>query len=147
MDQFIPTTQSAGGIVMNSQDQVLLVQEYGSYWGLPRGHIEPGESPLEAAVREVADEAGITNLQYISEVGSYERSTFDANGEDNFREIKHMTFFMFHTDTMDLKPQDKNISNARWVYPEAVPSYLINSKDKEFYLQCLPIIQSWILGQ
>jgi hypothetical protein len=40
MNQSTPKTHSAGGIVINSQDQVLLVQEYGSYWGLPRGHIE-----------------------------------------------------------------------------------------------------------
>ena len=130
---------------MNSQDQVLLVQEYGSYWGLPRGHIESEESALEAATREIAEEAGITSLEYICDIGSYERSTFDENGKDNFREIKHMTFFMFHTDQIKLNPQDKNITNARWVYPEAVPSYLINSRDKEFYLQSLPIIQNWIL--
>lgn len=130
---------------MNLQDQVLLVQEYGSYWGLPRGHIESEEGPLEASTREIAEEAGITNLQYIREIGSYERSTFDENGEDDFREIKHMTFFMFRTEQTELNPRDKNITNARWVDPEAVPSYLINSKDKEFYLRSLPVIKNWIL--
>ena len=37
-------TQSAGGVVLDAQGQILLVQEYGLYWGLPRGHVEPGES-------------------------------------------------------------------------------------------------------
>lgn len=142
-----PKTQSAGGIVMNPQGQVLLVQEYGKYWGLPRGHVEPGESLQQTAVREIAEEAGITSLQYIAEAGAYERSTFDEDGSDNFREMKRMTFFMFYTDQIELKPQDQNITNARWVYPETAASYFIHPKDRKFYLQSLPLIQKWILGR
>jgi ADP-ribose pyrophosphatase YjhB (NUDIX family) len=36
---------------------------------LPKGHIEPGESPKEAALREVAEEAGVSELEIIADLG------------------------------------------------------------------------------
>jgi 8-oxo-dGTP pyrophosphatase MutT (NUDIX family) len=32
----------------------------GGHWVLPKGHLEPGESPEEAALRELREEAGVT---------------------------------------------------------------------------------------
>ena len=32
----------------------------GNHWVLPKGHIEPGESPEETALRELREEAGVT---------------------------------------------------------------------------------------
>ncbi|WP_225638239.1 NUDIX domain-containing protein [Streptomyces solaniscabiei] len=41
--------------------QVLMVEPtYEDYWDTPRGYVEAGESPLQAAVREVREELGIT---------------------------------------------------------------------------------------
>jgi 8-oxo-dGTP pyrophosphatase MutT (NUDIX family) len=39
-----------------------------SAWVLPKGHIEPGESPEETAVREVFEEAGVTGriVEFLS---------------------------------------------------------------------------------
>jgi len=34
------------------------------YWDFPKGKVEPGEEPLEAARREVQEEAGITELTF-----------------------------------------------------------------------------------
>ncbi|MDQ0577601.1 NUDIX hydrolase [Agromyces albus] len=48
-------------VVMNSTNQVLLVrQDYGyRFFGLPGGKIEDGESPDEAAIRELFEETGL----------------------------------------------------------------------------------------
>lgn len=51
---------AAGGIVLN-ESRVLLVQDSRSAeWGLPRGKLRRGESPLKAALREVSEETGYT---------------------------------------------------------------------------------------
>ncbi|WP_145194874.1 NUDIX domain-containing protein [Planctomycetes bacterium Poly30] len=61
-----PSFTHAGGVVLRLQPGasplVLVVRPSSgsrSEWVLPKGHIEPGESAEEAAVREVAEEAGV----------------------------------------------------------------------------------------
>jgi 8-oxo-dGTP pyrophosphatase MutT (NUDIX family) len=56
---------SAGGVVVRRTDDGLVVaaiQPQGrpeGHWVLPKGLVEPGERPLEAAVREVQEETGL----------------------------------------------------------------------------------------
>ena len=54
----------AGGVVariVDGQREYLLVEAAKSrgVWVLPKGHIEPGETPEAAALREVAEEGGV----------------------------------------------------------------------------------------
>ncbi len=59
-------TLSAGVVVVRGSDRVpryLLLRTYG-YWDFPKGVVESGESPLSAAVREVAEETGLTDLSF-----------------------------------------------------------------------------------
>ncbi|WP_293173184.1 NUDIX hydrolase [Oceanithermus sp.] len=49
----------AGGVVFNGAGEVLLIRDRNGYWVFPKGHVEPGEAPLETALREVAEETGV----------------------------------------------------------------------------------------
>jgi 8-oxo-dGTP diphosphatase len=55
---------SAGALFVDEYDRVLLVEPtYKSYWDIPGGYVEPGESPLAACAREVHEElerSGVT---------------------------------------------------------------------------------------
>ena len=74
---------AAGGIVL-IDNKVLLVKnrlrkEYKEYydsgfWGFPKGHMEEGESPLNAAEREVFEETGF-KVKCISENLSLNQGT------------------------------------------------------------------------
>lgn len=44
---------------MVSAGQILLIATQAGRWQLPKGHIEEGESPEQAAVREVREETGV----------------------------------------------------------------------------------------
>ncbi len=52
-------TPGAGGLVFDAAGEVLLIRDRNGYWVFPKGHLEAGESPQEAAVREVAEETGV----------------------------------------------------------------------------------------
>jgi 8-oxo-dGTP pyrophosphatase MutT (NUDIX family) len=55
----------AGGVVYRLRNDIpefllTTAKRRPDHWVLPKGHIDPGESPEEAAVREVAEETGVT---------------------------------------------------------------------------------------
>ncbi len=54
-DQF-----SAGGVLVRGDEVLLISPSGGDHWQLPKGHIEPGETLEETAVREVREETGVT---------------------------------------------------------------------------------------
>lgn len=59
-------TLSAGVIVVRREREIwqyLLLRAY-NYWDFPKGVVEAGEGPLEAACREVEEETGLTDLVF-----------------------------------------------------------------------------------
>ena len=53
-------TMIAGGVVINEYDEIIVISQKGKIktWSLPKGHIEEGETELEAAKREIYEESG-----------------------------------------------------------------------------------------
>ncbi|MCI0526904.1 MAG: NUDIX domain-containing protein, partial [Nitrospira sp.] len=88
-------TQSAGGIVVNKKGQILVVNQRGNSWSLPKGHIDDGEDPLAAAKREIYEESGIGKLSLIKELGSYQRHKIGLKGGDDLSELKTIHMFLF----------------------------------------------------
>jgi 8-oxo-dGTP pyrophosphatase MutT (NUDIX family) len=77
------TEQRAGGVVFRngaSQIEYLLVTSNSNpnRWIIPAGHIEAGESPDVAALREVAEEAGV-RANIIADLGSYQYHWYRHN--------------------------------------------------------------------
>lgn len=57
---------SAGVVVVRRGDhgwRFLLLRAY-EHWDFPKGMVEPGEAPLAAAIREVAEESSIADLRF-----------------------------------------------------------------------------------
>jgi 8-oxo-dGTP pyrophosphatase MutT (NUDIX family) len=60
----------AGGVVDDDGRILVLRRPSRDEVRLPKGHIEKGESPQEAALREVTEESGYTGLAVIADLGS-----------------------------------------------------------------------------
>lgn len=126
-------TISAGGIVVNSRGQVLVVNQKNASWSLPKGHIEEGEDALVAARREIYEEAGIRDLTLVRELGSYQRSIIGKDGVEDKSELKTIFMFLFTTTESALSPIDEDNPEARWMDREDVVGLLTHPKDKEFF--------------
>jgi 8-oxo-dGTP pyrophosphatase MutT (NUDIX family) len=125
--------ESAGGVVTNDAGEVLVVSQHGTSWSLPKGHIDPGENALATARREIYEESGIRDLEFVRELRSYERHRIGVDGGDDLSELKAITMFLFRTGEKSLKPVDPDNPEAKWVEKSKVALLLTHEKDKEFF--------------
>lgn len=130
-----PTRQSAGGVVVGPDGRVLIVNQNGDSWSLPKGHLEPGESELDAARREIAEESGVRQLTYVAELARYTRPRIGLRGGDDPGEMKRIVLFHFTTQQTRLAPADPAHPEARWVSPEEAERLLTHPKDREVFGQ------------
>jgi 8-oxo-dGTP pyrophosphatase MutT (NUDIX family) len=126
-------TNIAGGVVINSRGQVLVVNQRDTSWSLPKGRIQEGEDVLTAARREIYEETGIRDLAPVRELGSYQRFRIGKDGGEDETELKTISMFLFKTTESALSPTDDDIPEARWVDMEDVAGLLTHPKDKEFF--------------
>ncbi len=73
MEQIQKQRESAGGIIKGPDGRIVIVRQHGDSWSFPKGGVEDTETPLDAATREIKEETGITQLELVQELGSYER--------------------------------------------------------------------------
>jgi 8-oxo-dGTP diphosphatase len=130
-------TESAGGVVLNGAGQVLVVNQKGTSWSLPKGHVEEGEDALDAARREIYEESGVTQLEYEGECGTYARYKIGADGGEDASELKTIRMFLFRTKQSALFPVDGDNPEARWVDKQQVTSFLTHPKDRQFFASVL----------
>ncbi len=131
-------TASAGGIVLNAKGNVALVLNGPTFWGFPKGHLDPGEDAFTAACREITEETGLTHLTLIKDLGSYQRYKGTPDGGDDMSEFKTIYMFLFSTDEEKLKPIDPSNPDAQWVMSGQVAAKLTNGKDREFFESIVP---------
>jgi ADP-ribose pyrophosphatase YjhB (NUDIX family) len=134
----------AGGVVVGEDGNVVVVSQNGDSWSLPKGHIDEGESAQVAAMREIAEESGVTDLELVKELGTYKRYRIGRGGKGNdVTEEKVISMFLFKTGQHQLAPTDPRHPEARWVNPERVADLLTHPKDKEFFQGVLPELMGW----
>ena len=107
--------RSAGGVVLRrirGVVHVLLIRDPYQNWGLPKGHVEPGETDRGAALREVEEETGLTAL-----VPGPELVTIDWYFRIRGRRIhKFCSFFvMVSLDGSPIPQATEGITDCRWV--------------------------------
>ncbi|WP_243030821.1 NUDIX hydrolase [Thermus altitudinis] len=122
----------AGGVVFNEKGEVLLLRDRMGFWVFPKGHLEPGESLEEAAVREVLEETGIR-----AEVLAPLFPTRYVNPKGVEREIH---WFLMRGEG---EPRlEKGMSGLGWFSPEEARSLLSFPEDLrllEVALERLPL--------
>ena len=96
------------GIVVFNDDKVLLVFHNLGHYGIPKGHVEKGETEEETAVREVKEE---TNCDAKIIPGFREVITYSPKPNV----MKDVVFFVGEALTTDLKPQEEETSDVFFI--------------------------------
>jgi ADP-ribose pyrophosphatase YjhB (NUDIX family) len=79
-------------------------------WSLPKGHIEPGESPEQAAIREVAEETGIIG-RIVGRLGTID-FWFMADGRRVHKTVHH---YLLRAEGGELSDADVEVAAVAWV--------------------------------
>lgn len=116
---------SAGGVVFRAaadeggaRPRFLIIRDSYKNWGFPKGHVEQGERPEDAAVREVREETGVDGLTVRGAI-----ETIDWYFRFRGRLIhKVCHFYLMETEREDTNPQrSEGITACRWEqFEEAV---------------------------
>ncbi len=111
------TVEAAGGMVLNEKGEVLMIFRRGS-WDLPKGKIDPNESVETAAIREVREETGLTDLKIYLKL----QITYHTYNIDNVTIIKPTHWFkMMHASNQSLVPQtEEDITEITWMSKKQV---------------------------
>jgi putative (di)nucleoside polyphosphate hydrolase len=148
----VPYRRGVGMMVVNTEGEVLVARRIGPaksqdkrvYWQMPQGGIEPGESPRQAAMRELREEIGTDRVEIIAESPAWVRYDLPAalrleapskawHGQE---QKWFLMRYMGDETGIDVATEHPEFSSWRWVSPAEVSDLVIHFK-RDLYRQVM----------
>lgn len=120
---------SAGGIVVRrfrGRPFAAVVRPRSGVLALPKGHPDDGESMVDAARREVREEAGIES-ELVEKLGDI-RYWYSRDGE---RVLKVVSFYLFRYRSGSVRDHDHEVEGAEWIPLAEAPDRLTYRGERE----------------
>jgi 8-oxo-dGTP pyrophosphatase MutT (NUDIX family) len=128
---------SAGGVVVRlvrGRPMLAAIRPQGKpdgVWALPKGNIDPGESPADTAIREVREETGV-EARLVEKLGDV-RYVYTRRG--GARIFKVVSFFLLRATRGRIGDIDESmrveVAEARWLPLDEAPRLLSYGGERE----------------
>jgi ADP-ribose pyrophosphatase YjhB (NUDIX family) len=122
---------SAGFLLWKASDlgevKIFLVQSYGNFFGIPKGHLDPGETFFEGALREFQEETG--KLLDVSERECFEIRKTIGNDRTSIYSVRVPWYFEIRTTPQS----DVEISSFGFAAKKAISGFKLNKLTKDIF--------------
>jgi len=128
------TAYSAGGVIYRlipgGIEVALIATGSGGRWGLPKGHVQRGETAEAAAEREVAEETGLSGKvqRHLATIEYWFRA-------GPTRIHKYVDMFLLRYEGGELVPQIAEVDDARWFPLEQALDLASFEREREVLVQ------------
>ncbi|MBQ3326123.1 NUDIX domain-containing protein [Candidatus Saccharibacteria bacterium] len=114
--QEIVREPTSGGIVFRmTPDQrdieILLIQDSKNRWTIPKGHIEPGETAKQTAIREIGEESGLHHVRVLTWLGKIH---FKYRRQDKLVLMTTQIYLVRALDNHEKPQKEKWMNGIRW---------------------------------
>lgn len=116
--------RAAGGLVIDDNERLLFIYRRGK-WDLPKGKLDPDESPEICAEREIKEETGLKSAK----VRKHLITTYHTYEESGKHLLKQTEWYLVSSPNQEsLHPQiNEQITEAVWVHKEQIHKYTTNT--------------------
>ncbi len=136
----MPIEKSAGAVIFRRENKkiyYLFLHYEAGHWDFPKGNIEKGEKPEEAARREIFEETGIKDIEFLS---GFKETIKYFYKRDNKNFLKFVTFFLVKTGQKEVKISWEHIGFKWLPYEKALEQLTFKNakeilKKANFYLK------------
>ncbi|MDX6707598.1 MAG: hypothetical protein QOI48_3444 [Solirubrobacteraceae bacterium] len=129
---------SAGGVVLNDAQEIVVIvptrraSDGSRVLALPKGHPDGSESPAQAALREVREEAGV-EAEVVDSLGEV-RYWYQRDGR---RIAKVVEFFRLRYISGDVDDHDHEVEHARWLPASEAAETLTYAGERDMVREAL----------
>ena len=125
------------GCIPTHEGRVLLVRNHRGYWSSPGGHLDFGESPVDAAIRETREETGVTvrDVEFVA-------LTNDVMEESGKHYITIWLRGVVDDPTVTIIDKSE-IAEAAWFNPDSLPNPRHIYFENLICGRCLPASALW----
>ncbi len=125
----IPIHEKAGS------RRFLLIHQKKGHWSFPKGHADPGETPAQTALRELAEETGVESVELFSDEVFIERYAFITKKGQHID--KTVTFFIGLVDDPTVTIQPDEVQDHAWLTADQARDRLTFPEARELLARVL----------
>lgn len=131
---------AAGGVIIDDGQMLLLDRPTRGEIRLPKGHVDPGETHDETALRETTEESGYADLEILVDLG--ERLVEFEMDARRFRRIEHYYLMKIHSDHQEPRsPKDAKQFRPFWLPMAEAVKQLTYLAEREVALRAIAAYQ------
>jgi len=119
----VPFEHSSGAVIFyeDLRGRVFLLLRYlrngKEWWDYPKGHIEKREKSVEAMMREIKEETGLSEIEVVPGFSSYSKYFFRVEGKNVFKVVD---FHLARSRSKDVRLSSEHSGYAWLPYDEAM---------------------------